>query len=55
VRFRKGHGLVAKLLERHQRELPTKRIAHDLASFSFGATAKLVEHPIEVLVESYRY
>ena len=45
---------MTKLLKRHQRELPTKRISHDLASLSFGATAKLVEHPIKVLVKSYR-
>jgi hypothetical protein len=45
---------MAKLFECHQRELPAKRISDDLASLSFGATAKLVEHPIKVLVKSYR-
>jgi hypothetical protein len=44
---------VAKLLKGHQGQLAAKRIPHNLAPLPFGATAKLVEHLIQLSIEPY--
>jgi len=51
ARFCKWHGLVAKLLERHQRKLATKGVSNDFTSFPFGPTAKLIQRPLKVAIE----
>jgi hypothetical protein len=42
---------MSKLFKGHQRQLAAKRIPHNLAPLPFRPAAKLVEHPIKVLIE----